>query len=53
MGGCEPSDDMHVELPLVSTNPDHQTIEIGQGTVDAEIVGIVVGAIVGTRRGPG
>lgn len=30
---------------------DLQAIEIGPGTVDAEIVGIVVGAIVGTRRG--
>ena len=40
----------HVELQPVSTNPDHQAIEIGPGTDDAEIVGIVVGAIVGTRR---
>lgn len=40
----------HVELQPMSMNPDHQTIEIGPGTDDAEIVGVVVGAIVGTRR---
>ena len=43
-------DEEHVELQPVSTNPDHQAIEIGPDTDDAEIVGIVVGAIVGTRR---
>ena len=43
----------HVELQPVSTNPEHEAIEIGPGTDDAEIVGIVVGAIVGTRRAPG
>ena len=39
-----------VELQPVSTNPEHKVIEIGPTTDDAEIVGIVVGAIVGTRR---
>ena len=34
----------------MSTSPEHKPIEIGTTTVDAEIVGIVVGAIVGTRR---
>ena len=42
-----------VELQPVSTNPEHEPIRIGPTTEDAEIVGIVVGAIVGTRRGPG
>ena len=41
-----------VELQPVSTNPEHEPIRIGPTTEDAEIVGIVVGAIVGTRRGP-
>ena len=40
----------HVELQPVSRNPEHEPIEIGPTTEDAEIVGIVVGAIVGTRR---
>ena len=40
----------HVELQPVSTNPEHEAIKIGPDTDDAEIVGIVVGAIVGTRR---
>ena len=40
-----------VELQPVSTNPVHEPIRIGPTTKDAEIVGIVVGAIVGTRRG--
>ena len=39
-----------VELQPVSTNPEHEPIEIGPTTDDAEIVGIVVGAIVGIRR---
>ena len=39
------------EAPPVSTNPDHETIEVGPGTDDAEIVDIVVEAIAGTRRG--
>ena len=42
-----------VELQPVSTNPEHEPIPIGPTTHDTEIVGIVVGAIVGTRRGPG
>ena len=43
-----------VELQPVSTNPEHQPIEIGPTTEDMEtvgIVGIVVEAIVATRRG--
>lgn len=43
-------DAQRVELQPVSANPEHKPIEIGPATVDAEIVGIVVGAIVGTRR---
>ena len=39
-----------VELQPVSTNPEHEPIEIGPTTADIEIVGVVVGAIVGTRR---
>lgn len=39
-----------VALQPVSTNPEHEAIEIGPTTDGAEIVGIVVGAIVGTRR---
>ena len=39
-----------VELQPVSTNPEHKPIKIGPTTADTEIVGIVVGAIVGTRR---
>lgn len=38
-----------VELQPVSTNTEHKAIEIGSTTEDMEIVGIVVGAIVGTR----
>ena len=41
-----------VELQPVSSNPDHEPIQVGPTTPDAEIVGIVVGAIVGARRGP-
>ena len=40
-----------VELQPVSTNDGHDAIEIGPTTTDVEIVGVVVGAIVGTRRG--
>jgi hypothetical protein len=39
-----------VELQPVSTNAEHEAIEIGPTTADVEIVGVVVGAIVGTRR---
>ena len=39
-----------IELQPESTNPEHQPIEIDPNTHDFEIVGIVVGAIVGTRR---
>ena len=45
------TDAEHIELQPVSTNPEHKPIRIGPTTEDAEIVGIVVGAIVGTRRG--
>ena len=43
-------DAAHVELQPVSTNPEHEPIPIGPTTHDTEIVGIVVGAIVGRRR---
>ena len=39
-----------VELQPVSTNAEHEPIKIGPTTEDVEIVGVVVGAIVGTRR---
>ena len=42
-GGC-------VELQPESTNAEHQTISIDAQTEDVEIVGVVVGAIIGTRR---
>lgn len=38
-----------VELEPQSTNPEHETIRLEVGT-DVEIVGIVVGAIIGTPR---
>ena len=39
-----------VEFQPASTSPEHQqAIEIEPNTDDAEIVGIVVGAIIGTR----
>ena len=42
-----------VELQPVTTNPEHKPIAIGHTTEDAEIVGIVVGATIGTRQGSG
>ena len=39
-----------VELQPESTNPEHGTIRIDRNSVDTEIVGVVVGAIVGTRQ---
>ena len=39
-----------MEFQPVSSNPDHKAIQVGPTTPDAEIVGIVVGAIVGGRR---
>ena len=39
-----------VELQPVSTNPEHDPIKIEPTIEDFEIVGIVVGAIIGTRR---
>ena len=47
----ERTDANTIELQPVSSNPEHEPITIGPTTDDAEIVGIVVGAIVGTRRG--
>ena len=38
-----------VELRPVSTNAGHDPIEIGPTTTDVEIIGVVVGAIVGPR----
>ena len=43
-------DAKHVELQPGSTNPEHEPIPIGPTAHDTEIVGIVVGAIVGRRR---
>ena len=42
-----------VELQRVSTNAEHKPIEIGPTMTDVEIVGVVVGASVGTRRATG
>ena len=42
-----------IELHSESHDPEHKTIRIDANTVDFEIVGTVVGAIVGTRRESG
>ena len=39
-----------VEFQPVSTNPEHQPIRVDAKTDDVAIVGVVVGAIIGTRR---
>ena len=39
-----------IELQPESHNPEHKPIRIDEHTVDFEVVGTVVGAIVGTRR---
>ena len=39
-----------VELRPASHNPEHKPIQITKATTDFEIVGVVVGAIVGARR---
>ena len=39
-----------VELEPESTNPKHRSIRIDAQTEDIEIVGVVVGAIMGTTR---
>ena len=39
-----------IELQPESTNPEHKPIRIDRQTEDFEIVGVVVGAIIGTRR---
>ena len=41
-----------VELQPASNNPEHTPIRITPSTVGFEVVGTVVGAIVGTRRDP-
>ena len=38
-----------VELQPESNNPEHETIRLGPQSTDTEIVGVVVGAIIGTR----
>lgn len=45
--------DNTMELQPESSDPEHTPIRIGAETEDAEIVGIVVGAIIGTRRSEG
>lgn len=45
-------DENRVELQPVSTNPGHQVIAMGPTSHDTEIVGVVVGAIVGRGRVP-
>ena len=39
-----------IELQPESHNPEHKPIRVTPNTVDFEIVGTVVGVIVGTRR---
>ena len=46
---CRKSDEV-IELQPESTNPEHKPIQIDRETTDFEIVGVVVGAIVGARR---
>ena len=41
-----------MEFLPASTNPEHEPIRVDARTEDVAIVGVVVGAIVGTRRGP-
>ena len=41
-----------VELLPASTNPKHEPIRVDARTEEAAIVGVVVGAIIATRRGP-
>ena len=41
-----------VEFQPESTNPDHEPIRVDVRTDDVQIVGVVVGAIVGGRRAP-
>lgn len=45
--------DNTMELQPESNDPEHTPIRIGAETEDSEIVGIVVGAIIGTRRSEG
>ena len=45
--------DNTMELQPESNDPEHTPIRIGPETEDSEIVGIVVGAIIGTRRDEG
>ena len=39
-----------VEFQPVSTNPEHEPIRVDAHTEDVAVVGVVVGAIIGTRR---
>ena len=39
-----------IELQPASTNPENEPILLNPQTTDVEIVGVVVGAIVGARR---
>ena len=41
-----------VEFQPESTNPQHKPIRVDANTDDVAIVGVVVGAIIGTRRAP-
>ena len=45
-------DDACVELQSESTNPKHRSIRIDAQTEDVEIVGVIVGAVVGVPRSP-
>ena len=41
-----------VEIERESTNPKHRSIRIDGQTDDVEIVGVIVGAVVGVPRAP-
>ena len=45
-------DDACVELQPESSNPKHRSIPIDAQTEDVEIVGVIVGAVVGVPRAP-
>ena len=45
-------DDRCIKLKPESTNPEHRSISINPQTEDVEIVGLIVGAVVGVPRSP-
>ena len=45
-------DDRCIKLEPESTNPEHRSIPINPQAEDIEIVGLIVGAVVGVPRSP-